>query len=145
MVAQEQALNTRAVAHQIYHIVQNPRCRNCAHIIIGCSKLVGTEYNNVASIIHRAICTEYNLEHSKDWWVRPEKVVSNDQAKILWNFPIQANRHLLHNRPDIVLINYKEQTGLTIDTALPRGENIQDKKLNKIEKYQSLKIELEQP
>ena len=83
MVAQEQALNTRAVAHQIYHTVQNPRCRNCAHIIIGCSKLVGTEYNNVASIIHGAICTEYNLEHSKDWWVRPEKVVSNDQAKSL--------------------------------------------------------------
>ena len=81
MVAQEQAL--RAVAHQIYHTVQNPRCRNCAHIIIGCSKLVGTEYNNVASIIHGVICTEYNLEHSKDWWVRPEKVVSNDQAKSL--------------------------------------------------------------
>ena len=43
-----------------------------------------------------------------------------------------------------MLINYKEQTGLTIDTALPRGENILDKKLKKIDKHQSLKIELEQ-
>ena len=44
MAAQEQALNTRAVAHEIYHTVQDPKCRLCkqhaetvAHIISGCS------------------------------------------------------------------------------------------------------------
>ena len=40
-----------------------------------------------------------------------------------------------------MLINYKEQTGLI---AVPRDENIQDEELEKIDKYQSLKIELEQ-
>ena len=53
-----------------------------------------------ASRVYRAICAEYNLEHSKDWWVEPEKVVRDDHAKILWNFPIQTDKHLLHNRPD---------------------------------------------
>ena len=78
MEAQEQALYTRAVAHVIYHTVQDSRCRlwkkhaeTVAHIISGCSKLAGTDYtqrhNNVASIVYRAICAEYNLEHSKDW------------------------------------------------------------------------------
>ena len=45
-----------------------------------------------------------------------------------------------------MLINYKEQTGLIIDILVPRDENIQDKKREKIDKkYQSLKkIELEQ-
>ena len=43
-----------------------------------------------------------------------------------------------------MLINYKEQTGLIIDIAVPRDKNIQDKELEKIDKYQSLKIELEQ-
>ena len=43
-----------------------------------------------------------------------------------------------------MLINYKKQTGLIIDIAVPRDENIQDKKLEKIDKYQSLEIELEQ-
>ena len=43
-----------------------------------------------------------------------------------------------------MLINYKEQTGLIIDISVPRDENIQDKKLKKIDKYLSLKIELEQ-
>ena len=100
--------------------------------------------NNVASIVYRAICAEYDLEHSKDWRVEPEKVIKNDHAKIFWDFSIQTDKHLLHNRPDIVLINYKEQTGLIIDIAVPRDENIQDKELKKIDKYQSLKIELEQ-
>ena len=46
MAAQEQTLNTRAVAHEIYNTVQDPRCRLCkqhaetmAYIISGCSKL----------------------------------------------------------------------------------------------------------
>ena len=49
MTAQEQAPNTRAVAHEIYHTVQDPRCKLCkqhaetvAHITSGCSKLTGT-------------------------------------------------------------------------------------------------------
>ena len=115
MAAQEQSLNTRAVAHEIYRTVQEPRCRLCkqhaetmAHIISGCGKLAGTEYterhNNVASIVCRVLCAEYNLHHSKDWWVEPERVVRDDHAKILCNFPIQTNKHLLHNRPDILLI-----------------------------------------
>ena len=43
-----------------------------------------------------------------------------------------------------MLINYKKQTGLIIDILVPRDKNIQKKKLEKINKYQSLKIELEQ-
>ena len=33
-----------------------------------------------------------------------------------------------------MLINYKEQNGLIINIAVPRNENIQDKKLEKIDK-----------
>ena len=43
-----------------------------------------------------------------------------------------------------MLIDYKEQTGLIIYISVPRDENIQDKEFEKIDKYQSLKIELEQ-
>ena len=42
-----------------------------------------------------------------------------------------------------MLINYKKQTGLIIDIAVPRDKNTMDKNIEKIEKYQSLKIELE--
>ena len=40
-------------------------------------------------------------------------------------------------------INYKEQNGLIIDIAVPKDENVHDKKLKEIDKYPSLKIELE--
>ena len=43
-----------------------------------------------------------------------------------------------------MLIHKKEQTGFIIDIAVPRDKNILDKKLKQIDKYQSLKIELEQ-
>ena len=43
-----------------------------------------------------------------------------------------------------MLINYKEQTDLVIDISVPRDEKTQDKELENINKYQSLKIELEQ-
>ena len=43
-----------------------------------------------------------------------------------------------------MLINYKEQTGLIIDIVEPRDNSIQNNKLEKMDKYQSLKIELEQ-
>ena len=67
MAAQEPALNTRAVAHEICHTVQDSKCRLCkqhaetvADITSGCRKLAVTEYtkkhNNVASIVYRAIC-----------------------------------------------------------------------------------------
>ena len=60
-----------------------------------------------------------------------KKVVKNDHAKIFLDFPIHTDKHLLHNLPDIVSINYEEQTGLIIDIAVSRDENIQDKELKK--------------
>ena len=98
MAAQEQALNMRAVAFEIYHTVQEPRCRMCrqhpetvAHLVSGCSKLVGTKYtqrhNHVASVVHRAICAEYDLQHSKDWWVEPESVVQEQSRQDLLGLP----------------------------------------------------------
>ena len=43
-----------------------------------------------------------------------------------------------------MLINYKEEAGFIHDIAVSRDENIQDMKIKKIDKYQSLKIKLEQ-
>ena len=43
-----------------------------------------------------------------------------------------------------MLINYREQTGLIIDIAMPIDENLKDQKLKKTDKCQTLKIELDQ-
>ena len=121
MAAQEQALNTRAVAHKIYHTVQDPWCISST-AATSSKGLITLKDNNVVEIVYRVICAEYNFERSKDWWVEPEKL----SKKILLDFLVQTDKHLFHNRPDIVLINYKEQTGLIIDIAVSRNENTRD-------------------
>ena len=84
MKAQDQVLNTRAVAHKIYQNVQCPRCKLCeqyveavAHFISGCSKLAETKHTerlkNVASAVYKDICAEYNIKCSKDWWIKQKE------------------------------------------------------------------------
>jgi len=154
MAAQEQALNTRAVAAEIYHTTQDPHCRLCgehretvAHLVSGCSKLAGTAYtdrhNYLAAIVYRAICSKYGLEHSRKPKDTPEKVVQNDRVKLLWDFHIQTDIRLKHNQPDIVLVDRQDKTCLIIDIAVPRDENIREKEQEKVSKYEPLRIELE--
>ena len=56
---------------------------------------------------------------------------------------VQTNIQMPHNRPDIILIAHQEKTGFIKDIAIPRDENIKDKEMENIDKYQPLKIGLE--
>ena len=154
MAAQKQALTTRQIEAQIYKTRQDGRCRLCKgspetiqHIVSGCSQLAGTAYverhNQVAGIVYRAICAQYGLRQPVNWWEVPEKVVENTEAKILWDFYIQTDKHVLANQPDIVVVDKKTKTATIIDIAVPNDSNIANKEKEKIEKYQPLREELE--
>uniref|UniRef100_A0A3P9J433 Carbohydrate sulfotransferase n=1 Tax=Oryzias latipes TaxID=8090 RepID=A0A3P9J433_ORYLA len=82
------------------------------HITAGCKMLAGKAYmerhNQVAGIIYRNMCAEYELETPRSKWETPPKVVENERAKILWDFQIQADRMVMANQPDIVVVD-KEQ------------------------------------
>ena len=93
MAAQEKALNTRAIEAQIYHTRQDPRCRLCKEsaetiqpITAGCKMLAKKAYmerhNQVAGIVYRNICAEYELETPGSKCETPPKVVEN----VLWDF-----------------------------------------------------------
>ena len=58
------------------------------------------------------------------------------------DFTIQTDKEITAIRPDIVFMNKKDKTALLIDIAVPRGHNIVDKRIEKVEKYQNLAIEL---
>ena len=49
------------------------------------------------------------------------KVLQNEEVKILWDFKILTNKHLAHNMPDLTVVE----------------------KVEKITKYQDLKVEVE--
>ena len=154
MAAQEQALKTRAIQAKIYKTHQNPRCRLCnehdetvQHITSGCKQLAGTAYterhNQVAGIVYRNICKVYDLDTPKDWWEIPEKVVENERAKILWDFYIQTDKHVMANQPDIVIVDKVKKQATIVDIAVPNDVNIKSKEQEKVQKYQPLREELQ--
>ena len=154
LAAQEQVLPTRQRQTQIYKTRTDSRCRLCKdqpetiqHIISGCRLLAGTAYterhNHVAGVVYRGLCAEYGLSQPKNWWEVPDKVNENNHVKILWDFYIHTDKHVLANQPDIVVVDKGNKRATIIDIAVPSDYNIASKEKEKVEKYQPLREEIE--
>ena len=93
-------------------------------------------------MLHWNLCKQYHLPESDKWWEHNvEKVLSNEEVKIIRDFKIQTDKHLAHNIPDITVVE-KKQVWL-IDVAIPGNNRINQKEVEKITKYQDLKVEVE--
>ena len=128
MAAQEQALNTNSIKKHIYKTSDSDKCRLCSvsvetvsHIISGCKTLAQKEYkrrhDKVCQNIHWALCKKYNIPCTDNWYQHtPEKVVENEEVKLLWDFAFQVDRVLNEgeedenaNRPDISILIKKNR------------------------------------
>ena len=119
-----------------------------AHVVSECSKLVQKEYkgrhHNVARYIHWQLCGQRGLERASSWYEqKPEVVVESENVKILWDFTVQCDWEIEARRPDIVFIDKKEREVVIIDVAIPGDDRVKDKELEKVEKYQLLKMKLQ--
>ena len=75
-------------------------------------------------------CKKYHLPASEKWWEHNvEKVLQNAEVKILWDFKIQTDKHLAHNKPDITVVE-KTQVWL-IDVAISEYSRIDQKEKGK--------------
>ena len=63
--------------------------------------------------------------------------------KLLWDFTIQTDRRLLHNRPDIVCIDFVMNHCFLIDIAIPGDSRVLQKISEKQQRYSDLKIEVQ--
>ena len=72
-----------------------------------------------------------------------QPVVEGENTMILWDFPINTDRAILANRPDIVIKDYKSRTCLLIDMKIPTDRNISVKDFDTLSKYKDLQIEIE--
>ena len=85
-------------------------------------------------MLKRNLCKKYHLPVSEKWWEHNgEKVLRNEEVKILWDFKIQTDKYLAHNIPDITVVA-KKQVWL-IDVAIPGNSRINQKEVEKITKY----------
>ena len=94
--------------------------------------------------MHELLLREHNLKENYTPWYQhqPRPVEENETTKILWNFAIQTDHQINHNRPDIVLIDKTTKDALLIDVAIPSDYNISRKRLEKLRNYTDLAVEL---
>ena len=148
---QERAIRTNYMKCNIDKTSESPLCRLCGkkgesvkHLTSGCEKLAQNEYkrrhDNVAKKVHWDICKKNGLEHSERWYEHaPEGAGENEEIKVLWDINIQCDNLIEARRPDLIIIDKKEQMGIIIDIAVPADIRVEENEKEKVEKYQDLK------
>ena len=130
LAVKTQALRTKWIKFKIDKTVTNPMCRLCgereetvSHILSECKMLAQNKYkiwrhDQAAKIIHWSICRKNSFEVNERWYRhKTERVLENDEIKVLWDFSIQTDKHLDHNKPDIVV--YSKVTKECVIIYLP--------------------------
>ena len=153
--AQDQSLRTNWIKANIDKQNISSLCRMCgkadetiAHVISECEKLAQKQYklwrhDQVAKIIHWKLCEKFEFERGERWYDhQPEAVLENEKCKILWDFSIQTDHKLEHNKPDIVVVDKSNYSALIIDIACPFDTRVEKKETEKIDYYQDLKREI---
>ena len=154
MAAQDQALRTRYIQNKIDGVNVSPKCRKCNikdetinHIASECSALAQNQYkkrhDTVAKALHWSMCKKYNLPSNNKWYEHlPEKVVENEEAKLLWDYSIQTDRVIQARRPDLTLVDKNKKSVSLIDVSVPWDSRVEEKEREKVHKYQDLRFEL---
>ena len=73
---------------------------------------------------------------------QPESVVENENCKILWDFNIQTDHVIEARHPDMIVVDKVKKTCTIIDYAIHYDSRVNNKEMEKIEKYHDLAREL---
>ena len=62
---------------------------------------------------------------------------------IIWDMPVNTDRTITANRPEIVIKDSMNSTSKPIDMAVPSDRNIALREMEKKSKYQDLELEIQ--
>jgi len=156
LAAQDEGLLTNGLK-KIFKMTTNDKCRFCQdsvetvkHLLSGCPKLLAegrytTRHNNVCRVVHWRLCQQYGFEaHDVSWKHTPQPFIENQRAKITYDAPIPAARHVTQGavRPDIVVMDKLTKKGYIIDVCVPNDYGIGRQEREKVVKYQDLKNDI---
>ena len=120
------------------------------HIVSGCEVLAKIEYisrhNNAAAYLHWNICKDHDLKITDKWYQHaPEIVMHNrdNNLTIMWEMPVNTDRTITANRPDIIVKDSVNSTRKMIDMTVPSDRNIALKEIKKKSKYKDLELEIQ--
>ena len=155
VAAQDQAISTNYIRNKIWGENIDPKCRLCKvhdetveHILAGCPLLAKKDYlqrhNTVARYLHWLLCKQFDIEVHERWYDHdPLNVVTNDSVVLIWDTPVQTDKTISANRPDIIVKNKLDKSCLLIDVSVPADRNIHAKRAEKLCKYKDLEIEIQ--
>ena len=67
-------------------------------------------------MLHWKLCEKWGFNKAEKWYIhKPQKVLESENCKILWGFPIETDKTLEHNRPDITVIDKKNKKCILIE------------------------------
>ena len=115
-------------------------------IMSKCSKLGlkenKTRHDWVGKVIHWDMCKKFEFDHTNKWYMHnPAAVLEYDTHKLLWDFGTQIDHLISARRPDLIVINKKENLqnwGL----CCPADHRIKLKECEKKDRYLDLAREL---
>ena len=149
---QDQVIATRVYEAKIMNkSIPSLLCRVCGqaeetilHLLSSCPSLAVFTYlychNLVASVLHWHLSKMYSFPlRATSWFThKPQPVVENSNAKLLWDFSLVSASHHPSNRPDIVLFDYQHKKILFIEVSCPADPHVLAKEDEKIQKYCAL-------
>ena len=92
------------------------------------SKRIQRWHDNVTKKVNWDICKKNRLEQSKKLYkLVPEGAVENEEIKVLWDINIQCHNLIEARRPDLIVIDKKEQKSIIIDIAVPADVRVEEK------------------
>ena len=114
--------------------------------VSGCEVLAKTEYisrhDKAAAYVHWNICQDHDVKVIDKWYEhKPESVTPNKDGKItiMWDMPVNTDRTITANRPDIIIKDSVNSTCKIIDMSIPSDRNIALKEVEKKKnKYRDL-------
>ena len=154
---QERMVETRAWKQLRNIDVETVMCRLCGkfketldHILAGCEKLAGNEYmkrHNNALMVMATEWAKINglVPEETKWYMLSWKkgtVLENNGRKLIWDFEFRCRKSTSARRPDLVLEDNFNKTILIIDMACPMEQNIEEKRREKLTKYQQIAYEI---
>ena len=109
------------------------------HIVAGCPVLANTDYiqrhDKAAGYLYWRICKHYKFPAADKWYEHnPEKMTENETATILRDMPLNTDKEIKANRPDIIIKDKKEKKCIMIDMSTPSEKNVSIKEIEKLSK-----------
>ena len=118
IAAQNNAIWTYHIRTRIDKVQQNSKCRFSGerdevinHIISESRKLAQKEYktrhNWLNKVINSELWKKLKFAHTNRWYMHNLES-ENETHKLLWDFEVQTDHQISARRPDLILINKKE-------------------------------------